>query len=242
MYGNALHMASLCIQMPGSRSKTSCLMNGGASCYQTCYEMALLGRTSSILLVYGNYHDCCTASSLLQFNTQTKLNFDSIAEACVCGGISPRRSMGLPIRRIGIGTWAIGGGWGPQSDNDSLEALYVALDVGCVGCQLFVTAPRYGNGHTEKLLAQVLKERGKHATIITKVHPLDYRWAPATCTPINEVFPVEHIREQAEGSLRRLGIECIDCLMLQTWCPTWDNERSWYQVMCFLSDQGKIRT
>ena len=57
----------------------------------------------------------------------------------------------LPISRIGIGTWAIGGGWGPQLDNDSLGALYEALDR---GCQLFDTAPLYGNGHAEELLAQ----------------------------------------------------------------------------------------
>jgi aryl-alcohol dehydrogenase-like predicted oxidoreductase len=145
----------------------------------------------------------------------------------------------LPISRIGIGTWAIGGGWGPQSDGDSLRALHTALDV---GCQLFDTAPLYGNGRAEKLLAQVLKERGKRATIITKVYPLGYQWAPAAGTPIDGVFPVEHIRVQAEGSLRRLGVDYIDCLMLQTWCPTWDHERSWHQAMCSLRDQGKIRT
>jgi aryl-alcohol dehydrogenase-like predicted oxidoreductase len=145
----------------------------------------------------------------------------------------------LPVSRIGIGTWAIGGGWGPQSDDDSLKALHTALNL---GCQLFDTAPLYGNGHAEELLAKVLKERGKRATIITKVLPLDYQWAPAVGTPINSVFPTEHIIEQAEGSLRRLGIDCIDCLMLQTWCPTWDHERSWYDVMRFLRDQGKIRT
>ena len=148
-------------------------------------------------------------------------------------------SVRLPISRIGIGTWPIGGGWGPQSAEDSLKALHKALDV---GCQLFDTAPLYGNGHAEKLLAQVFNERGKCATIITKVYPLDYQWAPAAGTPINSIFPMEHIIEQAEGSLRRLGIDCIDCLMLQTWCPTWDRERSWYQAMCLLRDQGKIRT
>lgn len=145
----------------------------------------------------------------------------------------------LPISRIGVGTWAIGGGWGPQSDEDSLKALHTALDL---GCQLFDTAPLYGNGHAEELLAQVFKERGKRATVITKVFPLDYQWAPPAGTLINEVFPVEHIIEQAEGSLHRLGIDCIDCLMLQTWCPTWDRERSWYQAMCSLRNQGKIRT
>lgn len=134
-------------------------------------------------------------------------------------------SIRLPISRIGIGTWAIGGGWGPQSDNDSLKALHTALDL---GCRLFDTDPLYGNGHAEELLAQVLKERGKRATIITKVLPLNYQWAPAAGTPINSVFPGEHIIEQAESSLRRLGVDYIDCLMLQTWCPTWGQERSWH--------------
>ncbi|HLI89038.1 MAG TPA: aldo/keto reductase [Ktedonobacteraceae bacterium] len=145
----------------------------------------------------------------------------------------------LPISRIGIGTWAIGGGWGPQSDEDSLKALHAAFDS---GCQLFDTAPLYGNGHAEELLAQVIKERGKRATIVTKVYPLKYQWAPAAGTSINSIFPIEHIREQVEGSLHRLGIDCIDCLMLQTWCPTWDHERAWYETMCSLRDQGKIHT
>src|SRR5215471_3527744 len=108
----------------------------------------------------------------------------------------------LPISCIGVGTWAIGGGWGSQSDHDSLKALHEALDL---GCQLFDTAPLYGNGHAEQLLAQVIRERGKRATIITKVYPLDYQWAPAAGTSINDVFPAEHIIEQAEGSLHRLG-------------------------------------
>lgn len=155
---------------------------------------------------------------------------------CASPYLGPSR---LPISRVGIGTWAIGGGWGPQPDDVSLKALHKALDL---GCQLFDTAPLYGNGHAEELLAQVLKERGKHATIITKVFPLDYQWAPAAGTPINSVFPVEHIIKQAEGSLRRLGIDCLDCLMLQTWCPTWNHERSWYHAMCALRDQGKIHT
>lgn len=99
-------------------------------------------------------------------------------------------SVRLPISRIGIGTWAIGGGWGPQSDDDSLQALHQVLDV---GCQLFDTAPLYGNGHAEEVLAQVVKERGKRATIITKIYPLNYQWAPAAGTPIDSIFPVEHI-------------------------------------------------
>jgi aryl-alcohol dehydrogenase-like predicted oxidoreductase len=117
--------------------------------------------------------------------------------------------------------------------------LHEALDL---GGQLFDTAPLYGNGHAEQLLAQVLRARGKCATIITKVRPFDYQWAPAAGTPIDHVFPAEHIIEQAEASLQRLGIDCIDCLILQTWCPSWNGERSWYHAMNYLRDQDKIRS
>jgi aryl-alcohol dehydrogenase-like predicted oxidoreductase len=145
----------------------------------------------------------------------------------------------LPVCRVGIGTWAIGGGWGPQSGDESLQALRTACDL---GGQLFDTAPLYGNGHAESLLAQVVRERGKQVTIVTKVRPREYQWAPAPGTPIDEVFPVEHIVAQAEASLHRLGIDCIDCLMLQTWCPSWNHERAWYDAMRLLQAQGKIRS
>ncbi|WP_220202434.1 aldo/keto reductase [Reticulibacter mediterranei] len=140
---------------------------------------------------------------------------------------------------VGIGTWAIGGGWGSQSDEDSLKAIHAALDL---GCQLIDTAPLYGNGHAERLIARVFKERGSRVTTCTKVYPLDYQWAPAPGTPLQDIYPPEHILAQAEGSLQRLGIDCLDCLLFQTWCPSWSEERSWSETMLHLRQQGKIRT
>jgi len=68
----------------------------------------------------------------------------------------------LPSSRIGIGTWAIGGGWGPQPEAQSLDALYQALSLGCL---LIDTAPLYGNGRAERLVARAVKEYGRHITI-----------------------------------------------------------------------------
>ncbi len=145
----------------------------------------------------------------------------------------------LPISRIGIGTWAIGGGWGPQPEEQSLAAIHQALDGGCL---LIDTAYLYGSGRAERLVAQALQEQRKPATVLTKVYPLAYQWAPAPGTPIESVFTPEHIITQAEESLHRLQIESIDCLLLQTWCPSWTNELSWYHTMRWLQQQGKIRS
>jgi aryl-alcohol dehydrogenase-like predicted oxidoreductase len=147
-------------------------------------------------------------------------------------------NVGLPASRIGIGTWAIGGGWGPQPDAQSLEALEKALELGCF---LFDTAPLYGNGHAEILIAHALKQQRRRVTTLTKVYPLNYQWAPAPGTPIDTIYPPEHIIAQAEGSLRRLEVDCLDCLLLQTWCPSWSEEQAWYETMLRLQEQGKIR-
>lgn len=145
----------------------------------------------------------------------------------------------IPASRIGIGTWAIGGGWGPQPEEQSLAALYEALDCGCL---LIDTAGLYGNGRAERLVGQALKEHRGHVTVFTKVSPLAYQWAPASGTPIESVFTPEHIIAQAEKSLHTLQLESIDCLLLQTWCPSWANELSWYHTMLWLQQQGKIRS
>jgi aryl-alcohol dehydrogenase-like predicted oxidoreductase len=145
----------------------------------------------------------------------------------------------LPISRIGIGTWAIGGGWGPQPETTSLQAIHCALEM---GCGLIDTAALYGNGRAERLIALALKEHGQRVTTLTKIFPLNYHWAPAPGTPMAEIFPPEHIIAQTEASLRRLETDCLDALLFQTWCPTWSEETTWYETMYKLREQGKIRT
>ena len=145
---------------------------------------------------------------------------------------------GLVGSRIGIGTWAIGGGWGPQPEARSLAALHQALDMGCL---LIDTAALYGNGRAEHLIAQAFKERGSRVTTITKIYPQHYHWAPSPGTPITEIYPTTHIRTQVEASLRRLATDCLDAVLFQTWCPSWSEEMEWYETMRDLQRAGKIR-
>ena len=67
---------------------------------------------------------------------------------------------GLKITRVGFGAWAIGGGgwefgWGPQEDNESVEAIERALEL---GVNWIDTAAVYGLGHSEELVGRLLRE------------------------------------------------------------------------------------
>jgi len=152
--------------------------------------------------------------------------------------VIPLSRVGLIASRIGIGTWAIGGGWGPQPEERSLAALHKALESGCL---LIDTAALYGNGRAERLIAQAFKEYGSRVTTITKIYPSHYHWAPAPGTRIETIYPKEHILTQVEGSLRCLDTDCLDAVLFQTWCPSWGEEMTWYETMCDLQRAGKIR-
>ncbi len=146
---------------------------------------------------------------------------------------------GLIGSRIGIGTWAIGGGWGPQPEEQSLATLHQALEM---GCRLIDTAALYGNGRAERLIARTFKEHRSRVTTITKIYPFNYHWSPSPGTPIAAIYPKEHILSQVEGSLRRLETDCLDTVLFQTWCPSWSEETRWYETMRALQRAGKIRT
>lgn len=145
---------------------------------------------------------------------------------------------GIKVSEVGFGAWAIGGGWGPKNDADSLAALHKALDMGCT---FIDTAQVYGNGHSERLIARVFKERGERVTVSTKVPPKNSTWGPRPGTDIREAFPADWLIERAELSLRNLETDTIDIYQLHTWCPTWDKETEWYEALVKLREQGKIR-
>jgi len=63
-------------------------------------------------------------------------------------------STGWEVSEIGFGAWAIGADWGHVSEVDALQALHKSIDL---GVNLIDTADVYGDGRSERLIAQVLK-------------------------------------------------------------------------------------
>ena len=141
---------------------------------------------------------------------------------------------------IGFGAWAIGGAWwGPQDDQDSKLALHQALDL---GINFIDTAWVYGDGHSERLIGSVLKERGERPIIATKVPPKTWNWEGPPGASLESAFPGDWVTQKAEESLKNLGVETLDVLQLHTWLQEWNAQAGpLLSAVEKLKRDGKIR-
>ncbi len=149
----------------------------------------------------------------------------------------------MEITPVGLGTWAIGGdaglGWGPQDDSDSIAAILRALDC---GINWIDTAPVYGLGHAEEIVARAIQQLApsRRPYIFTKCglvwdddrKPFHYLKAAS-------------IRQEVEDSLRRLNVDAIDLMQIH-WpsfppgSPDTGTEEAW-MTLAELKEQGKVR-
>lgn len=111
------------------------------------------------------------------------------------------------VSAISFGAWAIGGTWGNVKDDESIAALHRALDL---GVNFFDTADGYGDGHSERLLAQLKRERSEKFYIATKC---GRRLNPHVASGYNK----KNIAEFVERSLQNLETDALDLLQLH--CP-----------------------
>ena len=122
-----------------------------------------------------------------------------------------RRRLGrtdMDVSEIGFGAWAIGGFWGQVDDAESLRALHAAIDE---GINFIDTADVYGDGRSERLVAQVKRERpGDQIWIATKA---GRRLPQQTC----EGYSRENLTAWVDRSLQNLRTDTIDLLQLH--CP-----------------------
>lgn len=146
--------------------------------------------------------------------------------------------------RLGFGTWQFGGpnvvngnptGWGEIDKAEAVRAVHVALDQ---GINFFDTADSYGRGQSESILQEAFAQKPSSDVIVcTKFgnrqlpdgqHGQDY--SPA------------YLTEAVEASLRRLGRDTLDILLLHS--PPDAFDWSNYDVTPFedLKKSGKIRT
>jgi aryl-alcohol dehydrogenase-like predicted oxidoreductase len=146
---------------------------------------------------------------------------------------------GLETSEIGYGTWGMGGdAWKGGSDEEALAALRRSIEL---GVNFLDTALSYGQGHSEELIGQVLRRSMAKILVASKIPPLDGRWPPRPGVGIEDVFPVRHIIQSTEASLRNLGVETLDVQQLHVWNPEWVGQTEWYRALEELKKSGKIR-
>ena len=114
---------------------------------------------------------------------------------------------GWKVSTISFGAWAIGGSWGSVDDRDSLAALHRSIDL---GVNFIDTADVYGDGRSERLVAQLRKERPETIYVATKA---GRRLDPHLASGYNR----KNLNDFVERSLKNLNTEAIDLLQLH--CP-----------------------
>lgn len=138
----------------------------------------------------------------------------------------------VEVSEIGFGAWAIGGSWGSVSEEDARAALHAALDNGVT---FIDTADVYGDGRSERIIADVMKSRpGDRPFIATKAgRRLDPHVAGG--------YTRANLNAFVERSLKNLETECLDLVQLH--CPPTEvyYQPEVFQVMEDMVAAGKIR-
>jgi aryl-alcohol dehydrogenase-like predicted oxidoreductase len=147
---------------------------------------------------------------------------------------------GLEVSELGYGTWGIGkADWGGGDDRAALAALRRAIELGVT---LVDTALAYGDGHSERLVGEALRDAGGGVHVATKVPPRNYAWPSPPGIAVAEVFPGEWIAASTEASLRNLGVDTIDLQQLHVWSDDWVGQGDWLETIERLRTEGKLRS
>lgn len=141
-------------------------------------------------------------------------------------------SQGLEVSALGLGCLGMSQSYGAADETESLATLYRALELGVT---LFDTAEAYGPFKNEQLLGRALKGKRSQVVIATK---FGFRIEGGKVTGTDS--RPEHVKEVAEGSLRRLATDYIDILYQHRIDPEVPIEET-VGAMAELVKQGKVR-
>jgi len=145
---------------------------------------------------------------------------------------------GFKVSDMAHGLWGMSG-WSGSEDQQSLEALQIAVDN---GCNFFDTAWAYGEGKSDALLGQIIaRNKGKRLYAASKIPPMNDKWPALPSYKYQEVFPARHVFKYADLIRQKLGTDSIDVLQFHVWDDSWTNEKEFRDTVEKLKNDGVIR-
>jgi aryl-alcohol dehydrogenase-like predicted oxidoreductase len=145
---------------------------------------------------------------------------------------------GWKVSEIGYGMWGMAG-WTGSDDQQSLQSLKLAVEL---GCNFFDTAFAYGEGHSEHLLGQLVRQHpGKQLYTATKIPPKNRQWPSQRHSQLEDAFPPDYIRQMTEKSLENLGLDHVDLQQFHVWEDSWAQDERWQRAVDDLKRQGLVR-
>jgi aryl-alcohol dehydrogenase-like predicted oxidoreductase len=145
---------------------------------------------------------------------------------------------GFEVSDIAHGLWGMSG-WSGSSDDESLAALQLAVDL---GCNFFDTAWAYGGGKSDALLGEIkARNSGRRLYAASKIPPANLQWPARPEYKYSDVFPAKHVFKHAELIRKKLRVDTIDLLQFHVWDDSWANEPEFRSTVEKLKDDQTIR-
>lgn len=138
------------------------------------------------------------------------------------------------VSTIGLGAWQLGvdAGWTTLSEKEAIHLVHKALDL---GVNFFDTAPVYGNGTSELRLGKAFVGKDRSKLVINSKFG---RLADGRVD-----FNAKHITATVEGSLKRMGIDYLDSVIIHS--PPFafldGRHQEHYAILDRLKASGKIK-
>lgn len=145
---------------------------------------------------------------------------------------------GWQVSAVGYGMWGLAG-WTGRDDDQTRASLQLAADLGCT---FFDTAFAYGEGHSEQLLGELVRNNpGKKLATATKIPPKNRTWPSRRGFKLADVFPADYIRSSTETSLKHLGLPSVDLQQFHVWEDEWADDPSWQKAVEALKRDGLVK-
>jgi aryl-alcohol dehydrogenase-like predicted oxidoreductase len=145
---------------------------------------------------------------------------------------------GFEVSDVAHGLWGMSG-WSGSDDDESLQALQIAVDQ---GCNFFDSAWAYGDGKSDGLLGQTIsKNKGKRLFAASKIPPMNGMWPALPKYKYHDVFPPDHVFQYTDLIRKQLGSDAIDVLQFHVWDDSWTNEPDFRKTVEKLKKDGAIR-
>lgn len=148
--------------------------------------------------------------------------------------------LGWQVSEVGFGMWAMGHQWSGSDDDESRAALARAV---AQGCNFFDTALAYGDGHSERLLGELVRAQSPGVRLYTasKIPPKNRQWPARPSYRLEEVFPPDHIRASIETTLVNTGLPAVDLIQLHVWDDSWAADETWQRALDDARRAGLVR-
>jgi aryl-alcohol dehydrogenase-like predicted oxidoreductase len=145
---------------------------------------------------------------------------------------------GFEVSDMAHGLWGMGG-WSGSDDAQSMQALQLAVDL---GCNFFDTAWAYGDGKSDALLGDLIaKNPHKRLYAASKIPPKNLKWPASAKDKYGEVFSADHVLEYANLILKQLKTESVDLLQLHVWDDSWVDDPEFRTTVEKLKSKGLIK-